>query len=252
MARPRVIIASPDSAVTVRLIASLNPKRYRIEHLHDVSEALLRAEFVLAHAVVLHASELTDTLRKRLESARTHAVGLVLVTDSEDVASAAVDLDAHLLRTTFTVPDVKRRVLDAVSDAHLERSGDNTVASRRLSRPGLSRVLLMLAERDATEVVSALFQSQLGVICSSASSPDEAKRALADGIDCVVARPGALLSTRDGADFARKLARRGIPLVPVPSSENLDAAGAGQVTWDLIPQVRRALAARERGSASPA
>jgi hypothetical protein len=249
VARPRVIIASPEAGVTVRLVASLNPKRYRIEHLHDASEALLRAEFVIAHAVVLHVSELDDQLRRRLESARVHGVGLVLVGDSDEVEKLADEVDAHHLRTTFTVPEVKRRVLDAVSDAHLERSSEPSLPSRRDMRTVVRRVLLVLEEREAAEVMAALIRGQLSVACDVACSIDAALDDLERGFDCVVSRPGQLLGSAAGAELARKLARRGIPVVPIPAAEELEASTAGQLAWSLVPQIRRTLTARERRAA---
>jgi len=243
VARPRVILASPEAGVTVRLIASLNPKRYRIEHLHDASEALLRAEFVLAHAVVLHANAIDEPLRRRLESARVHGVGLVLVGDTADVERVADEVDAHYLTTGFTVPEVKRRVL---SDAHLERSSEPSLPSRRDLRTVVRRVLLLLEEREAAEVMAALLRGQLSVACDVTTSVDEALGELERGFDCVVARPAKLLGSKAGADFARKLARRGVPVVPVPATEELDAATAGAVAWSLLPQIRRTVAARER------
>jgi len=60
------------------------------------------------------------------------------------------------------------------------------------------------------------------------------------------ARPALLLGSEDGAKLARKLARRGVAVVPLNANEELDAASAGQVAWSILPQVRRSLQARER------
>lgn len=246
VARPRVIITSPDSNVTVKLIASLNPKRYRLEHIHDSSEALLRAEFVLAHAVVAHIDELTVTTKKRLESALNHGVAIVIVSATDAVAKEAAAMGAHLLRAPFGVQDVKRKVLDAVSEAHTQRSGDANVVSRRDSRPQAQRVVLMVGERDAAEIMAALLRAQLNVSCEAAHTAGDAENQLARGIDCLVARPALLLGSEDGAKLARKLARRGVAVVPLNANEELDAASAGQVAWSILPQVRRSLQARER------
>jgi voltage-gated potassium channel Kch len=241
-----VIITSPDSSVTVKLVASLNPRRYRIEHIHDLSEALLRAEFVLAHAIVVHLEELGDGLARRLTSAQEHGVSVVLVSSSEDVVTRASELGVYVLRSPFGVTDVKRKVLEAVSDAHLGRSGDAPVSSRRPSRPELHRVVLLVGERDAAEIMAALMRSQLGVACDTAATADDATRLLARGFDCLVARSGLLLGSEAGAALARKLARRGVPVVPLAATEDLDAGNAGAVAWALIPLVRRSLAARSR------
>ncbi|MBM4358824.1 MAG: hypothetical protein FJ096_12035 [Deltaproteobacteria bacterium] len=246
MARPRVIITSPDSSVTVKLIASLNPRRYRIEHIHDRDEALLRAEFVLAHAVILHMDEFGESQAKRLDATREHGVSTLVVSSSEEVLAAARARRHRVLATPFGVMDIKRTVLEAVSEAHHERGVDAAVSSRRASRPDAKRVVLLLGERAAAEIIGALLRTQLGVACDTAASPGDAIRLLARGIDCLVARTGLLLGTEDGASLARKLARRGVPVVPLTSTEDLDPGNAGQVAWALMPQIRRALAARTR------
>lgn len=247
VARPRVIITSPDANVTVKLIASLNPRRYRIEHIHDLSEALLRAELVLAHAAVVHLDEVDDAIQKRLQRAIEHGLSLVLVSHSASAAHAAAAIGAHHLRQPFEVHEVKRKVLDAVSEAHAQRGGDAVVSSRRDSRPQPhQRVLLLVAEPEAGEIMASLLRGQLGVDCSSVRDTQEAVGELERGFDCLVARPGLLLGDAHGATLARKLARRGVAVVPLGAGEALDSSSAGQVAWELVPQIRRSLLARER------
>lgn len=246
VARPRVIITSPDASVTVNLIASLNPKRYRVEHIHDLSEALLRAEFVLAHAVIAHVDELDESVNKRLTRAIDRGISLVVVSNSATVAIAAKALGAHPLRFPYAIHDVKRTVLDAVSEAHALRSSDSAVVSRGEPRSLTQRVVVLVSERDAAEIMAATLRSQLAVSCDATPSANDAMGELVRGFDCLVTRPSFLLGSEDGAKLARKLARRGISIVPLSPSEDLDASTAGQIAWALVPQVRRSLQARAR------
>lgn len=232
----------------MKLVASLNPRRYRLEHIQDVTEALMRAEFVLAHAVMVHVEELDAGLMKRLESTRDHGVSLVVVTSSDRTAQSVAKLGAYVLKSPFGVMDVKRRVLEAVSEAHLERARDAPPSSRSLAKANAKRVVVLVGAPDVSEIVAALFRGQLGVECEQVDDPKAAIALLERGYDCLVAKTNLLLGSPEGGSLSRKLARRGIPVVPVTTAEELDAETAGQLTWSLIPLVRRSLAARRSRS----
>lgn len=263
VARPRVIITSPDANVTVKLIASLNPKRYRLEPIQDLSESLLRAEFVRAHAVLAHIEDFDEPIRKSLTSALDRGVSLVIVANNANTVSEAIQLGALALCFPIKVLDVKRAVLDAVTHAHSQRmegsdgktldAGDASAPSAALpvtiERPEklhVQRVLLMLGERDAGEIMAATLRSQLGLACVTAFDPADALTQLSRGFDCLVTRPGLLLGSAEGAKLARKLLLRGVSIVPISASDELDVSTAGQIAWALVPQVRRSLKARVR------
>jgi ActR/RegA family two-component response regulator len=249
MARPRVIIASPDANVAVKLIASLNPKRYRVEHIHDLDEALLRAELVLAHSAVVHVADATADIKKRFLQSIDRGLTLVLVSPSATVADAAAEIGARYLSVPFAVQDVKRVVYRAVSDAHALRSDDQLSGARSVAMQSANterRVVLLVRDLDAAQIMAAVFRSQLAVGCPTATKAVEVIAQLADGVDCLVADAELLVTSEEGASLARKLARRGVPVVPLGMSEELDSSSAGQLAWSIVPQVRRILAARDK------
>ena len=255
-----MIIASPDANVTVKLIASLNPKRYRVEHIHDFNEGLLRAELVLAHAAVVHLEEADPDAIRRCQQTIDHGLAIVLVSADEEVEVAAAQIGARHVPIPFGVQDVKRVVFRAVSDAHAARSEEHPATGKSQAAPGGAReerrVMLLLGDQDAAQIMAAVVRSQLSVGCDTASSAAEVIAQLSRGYECLVADPELLVTCEDGVSLARKLARRGVPVVPLmfpgrplnalDTGDDLDASNAGQLAWAIVPQVRRSLLARDK------
>ncbi len=253
-----MIIASPDANVSVKLIASLNPKRYRIEHIHDFNEGLLRAELVLAHAAVVHLEHAHSEVLRRCAQAIDRGLAIVLVSAAAEVEQAAVEIGARWVPIPFGVQDVKRVVFRAVSDAHAARTEDrptgksNAAPNQRDER----RVMLLVGDNDAAQIMAAVMRSQLAVACDTAASSAEVIVQLSRGYECLIADPDLLLTCEEGVSLARKLARRGVPVVPLvypgrplnalDTGHDLDASNAGQLAFEIVPQVRRSLMARDR------
>ncbi len=248
VARPRVIIASPDANVAVKLIASLNPKRYRVEHIHDFNEGLLRAELVLAHAAVIHLEAAPPEIVKRCGQSVDRGLSIVLVSASPEVEAASLHLGGRFLPIPFQVQDCKRVVFRAVSDAHAQRSEEQPLIGRSAaSSSGRERrVMLLLADGECAEIMAAVVRSQLSVTCDVATSAADGIALLTRSYECVVADPELIFTSEEGASLARKLARRGLTVLPLGLSDGMDASIAGQLAWDVVPQVRRTLAARDK------
>jgi len=253
VARPRVIIASQDPEVAVKMIASLNPKRYRVEHIFDVSEALLRAELVLAHCAVVHMAGYDERIARRCQQSVERELALVIVSKSEKAERNARELGARFVSLPFTTNDLKRSVFRAVSHAHQLRSdqrnnpGKSAPPLYSSSNPKPIQRLLLLTNNSVTgSVMAAVMKSQLGVSCDTATSAREAMTNLEETYDCVIADPELLMVSEDGAAVARKLARRGIPVIPLAPQGEVDVTSAGQAAWDIMPQIRRSLGARDK------
>ncbi len=247
MARPRVILSCKDAEAAVKMIGSLNPKRYRVEHLQDLNEALLRAELVLAHALVIHAPSTglsPSDLRKRCRGT-AERVTPVFVSPSPDVSDVAAQLGGRYLDECFEVPSFKRAVYRAVSKTEDRRQRKHP-HRRRLPRRAAQRVLILTTRDVNGAVIAAVLRNQLGVACEVATSGGDALELLADATHCAVAEVHMLIATKSGAAAARELARRGIPVIPLKESAVRDPSEAGQTAWDIVPQVRRSLTAREK------
>lgn len=234
------------------MIAALNPKRYRVEHIHDVSEALLRAELVLAHAAVVHAPAPSEDIVRRCQRSVERGLALVFVSAAPEVQAMSHRLGCRFVQAPFDLNDLKRAVFRAVSEAHQKRLDEEHSTSYERDRLGSSlpqpapRVLLMVLDAMTGSVMAAVLSSQLGVSCETATSAAAALSMLDEAVACVIAHPELLMATADGAAVARKLARRGVPVVALGPAEEFDATLAGQAAWDIMPQVRRSLQARDK------
>jgi CheY-like chemotaxis protein len=228
------------------MMGSLNPKRYRVEHLHDLNEALLRAELVLAHALVIHAPSTglpPDQLIKRCQGT-AERVTPVFVSGAPAVAEAAAQLGGRYLSEPFDVPSFKRAVYRAVSKTDDRRQRRHPV-KRRPARQTKRRVVILTTQGTNGAVMAAVLRNQLQVVCEVATTGRDGLDLLAQPTDCVVAEVHMLVTSEPGAALAHELARRGIPVIPLKQASTRDASDAGQAAWDIVPQVRRSLTARE-------
>jgi len=247
-----VILACADAEAAVKMMGSLNPKRYRVEHLHDLNEALLRAELVLAHALVIHAPSTglpPDQLVKRCRGT-AERVTPVFVSPTRDCVDVATQLGGRYLAEPFEVPGFKRAVYRAVSKTDERRQRRHPV-KRRPVQQAKRRVVILTTQEVNGAVMAAVVRNQLSVVCEVATTGRGALDLLADGTDCVVAEVHMLLTSEAGAAFAHELARQGIPVIPLKESTTRDASDAGQAAWAIVPQVRRSLTARENPAERP-
>lgn len=242
--RPRVILASSDAEAAVQMIGALNPKRYRVEHIHDVNEALLRARIVLAHAVVVHGHDLDESVLRDVSNIAKR-VTPVFVSRSPEMQAVADRLDARFVADPIDRPTFKRAVYRAVSKTQDRRHRSRSVPAGERARP---LVLLLHQNQVEAAVMAAVLRTQLGATCEVATSAFDALNRVMDQttpIACLLADPELLMSTSEGASIARNLGRAGIPVVPLNLLGDLDVSSAGQVAWDIAPQVRRSMTARK-------
>jgi hypothetical protein len=242
VARPRVILACQDAETAVRMIAALNPQRYRVEHLNDLNEALLRARIVLAHAVVIHGDGVDEAILREVVQLADR-VTPVFVSRDGTLRATAAELDARYVDDPFDVAIFKRAVYRAVSKTQdrRQRARDRTSEMRPMQR-----ILLLYPHQVQAAVMSAVLRDQLGAPCDVAVSARQALEVLDPTVDCVVADPQTLMATNEGAQVALTLARLGIPVIPLCHREPLDVSSAGQAAWDIAPQVRRSMVARNK------
>jgi CheY-like chemotaxis protein len=244
VARPRVILACEEAEIAVRMIAALNPKRYRVEHMFDLSEALLRAKIVLAHALVIHPESFDDEILREALGI-TDRVSAVVVSSDPAGSEFAETIGARFVPDPFDVATFKRAVYRAVS-----RTQDQRQRTRHDSPPtGVRRVgrVLVLHDHPAqAAVMAAVLRNQLGVTTEAVSTTREALETLDDSVDCVVASPEILMATADGAQLAKRMTQHGIPVVPLDARELGDVSEAGRLAWDIAPRVRRSLSARDK------
>lgn len=230
------------------MIAALNPKRYRVEHIFDIAEAVLRAKIVLAHAIVVHIDSVTEEACKDIDAIAERCTAVIVSSDPSH-RKLAEGLSGRFVTEPFDVHMFKRAVYRAVSRTqerrhHGGRSAHATIADSQTRRP--QRIALLHGSQVQAAVMAAVLRNQLGASCDTASTPSEVLAMLDEDVDCVVADPELLLATPEGAQVAQQLARRGVPVVPLPSREELDVSSAGQAAWDIAPHVRRSLTARGR------
>jgi hypothetical protein len=248
VARPRVILACNDAEAAVRMIGALNPKRYRVEHIFDLSEALLRSEIVLAHSLVIYTRKPgPDLLRQCRHSAER--VTPVIVSPDPEGGKLARSLDGRYVPEPFDVADFKRAVYRAVSRTE-ERRQRARVEPRESQMRSRRRVLLLCTSRSKGSIMAAVLQGQLHVTCEVATSSYEAMLAIEGPLACIVAEPELLMQEHDGLLLARELSRRGVPLMAVKARDDGDVAEAAQAAWDVVPQLRRSLTARDKPRAA--
>jgi hypothetical protein len=242
-------VASSDAEAAVKLVAALNPQRYRVEHIFDANEALLRARIVLAHALVLHGESHDASVMRGLRQLAKR-VTPVFVSRSSRLRELAERLDGRYVEEPVDVASFKRAVYRAVSKTQDRRQQSRPQANERAGY----RVLLLHEDTAQAAVMAAVLRNQLSASCDVMSSPAEVPFALGDAVQspaglevaCLIADPHLLLGTPEGAQAALLLAQRGIPVVPLHFTGELDVSSAGQLAWDLAPQVRRSLTARSR------
>ena len=228
------------------MIRALNPKRYRVEHIFDLSEALLRAKIVLAHAIVLHPDGFGSLLSQNVvkEFGQLLFRCTPVVVSSEDRhRGLALELEARFVEEPFEVPAFKRAVYRAVS-----KTEDRRQRRRRQTPSGarrIGRVILLNPDGNEGALMSAVLENELQATVEVVTSPRAALPHL-EQADCIIAPPKSLLSTPVGAQLAQEMARLGIPLVPLPVNADGDPSRAGQLAWEIAPNVRRSLQARER------
>jgi len=229
------------------MIAALNPKRYRVEHIFDLAEAVLRAKIVLAHSIVVHLDSVSTEAARDIETIADRCTPVVVSSDPT-TRPIADRLQGRFVAEPFDVHIFKRAVYRAVSKTQERRQRGGRkrplVADSQTRRP--QRVALLHGSHVQAAVMAAVLRNQLGTACDTASTPAEVLAMLDEEVDCVVADPELLLATPEGAQVAQQLARRGVPVVPLPSREELDVSSAGQAAWDIAPHVRRSLTARCR------
>ena len=217
--------------------AALNPKRYRVEHLFDLDEALLRAKIVLAHCLVVHTDSV-DALAIGKVGSISERCTPVLVSCDEQKQELAQELGGQFVDDQFDTYTFKRAVYRAVAKTHKER-----LQTQQWGLRNLRGIVLLCADHARGSVIAAVLCNQLSATCKVATSPREVLSSLEE-IDCVVADTSLLMTSQEGADLAAELARLGVPVVPLADHDDLDASSAGQTAWDIAPYVRRTLSAR--------
>ncbi len=236
------------------LVDALNPKRYRVEHVHDACEALLRAEVVLAHAVLAFAPELPSQLEARIREAVARGIAVVVATEPTSAAAQARELGAAVLRWPASTEEIKRAVARAVEAANSARERALLPRSARALTVGASgevaverpRVLVMMRDRESALVVAAVLESAVKVACDVDSSPRAAMARFPAAYACALVEPELLVGAAHGGLLGRELAQRGVPVIPLhlPPELDADVAGAAQVAWAVVPQLRQSLRAR--------
>lgn len=226
------------------MMDALNPRRYRVEHIFDLSEAVLRANFVLAHALVIHPPSFAPEVLRRVAAGPTaNRLTTVVVSPTATDVAYAESLGARFVSDPFDVPTFKRAVYRAVSKTQERRqSADLPTGTRRRAR-----VLLLHPDPPVGSVMVAVLQSQLATTVDLVRHARGALERVSPRLDCVVAGPTTFRASSDGAQLARRLAALGVPVVPLPGAHpqggELDPA---RLAWDVAPQVRRSLAARAK------
>jgi hypothetical protein len=243
-----VIIASSDAEAAVRMIAALNPKRYRVEHIFDLNEALLRAKIVLAHCLVVHIEGVDSTALTDVKQIAERCTP-VMVSGDPSIRALAERLGGRFVGEPFEVHTFKRAVYRAVSKTQ-DKSHKVRGKIRDSGPRQVQRIALLYGKHAQAAVMAAVLRNQLGVSCDVATTPRDVLTMLESGLDCLVADPNLLMFTEDGAALASMLAQRGVPVIPLAGHAQHDVSSAGQAAWDISPHVRRTLTARNKISAA--
>jgi len=234
-----VLIASDDATTAVRMLKALNPRRYRVEHIFDLNEAMLRAELVLAHALVIHAPSLTPDLARRCAHG-SDRLAWVFVSPAPGVETLARGVGALFVSQPFETDDFKRAVYRGVTKTHERRTGERPEPLEPLSE----QILLLLSDSASASVVAAVITRELSVKCDWITSAEAALPLLNADVNCVVVEAELLFGSAAGSALAAELAQRGISILSVRSEGGDDVDNAGQLAWELLPRLRVSLNAR--------
>lgn len=245
LGRPRVVIAANAPEIAVAIISALNPKRYRVEHMLDWNEAILRAELVLAHAIVLHEPELSESFLRRCDQTIDRSISLVFVSESEATLRIARKLQAEVISLPIHRSKVKRTIHQAVAAAYTMRNDPKPSTRRYVSATHpLQKVMILLESEVQSEVFSSVLKSRMRVACSPCYNHEEALGKLDEGFDCCIVQSQSLMLSAQGAYLAQQLAKKGIPVLLLRMPRQADVSAVGQCAWDIMPQLRRVLASR--------
>jgi hypothetical protein len=234
-----VLIASDDATTAVRMLKALNPRRYRVEHIFDLNEAMLRAELVLAHALVIHAPSLTSDLARRCARG-SGRLAWIFVSPAPGVETLARGVGGLFVSQPFETDDFKRAVFRGVTTTHERRTGERPESREPLSE----RVLLLLPDSASASVVAAVITRELSVRCDWVPSAEAAVPLLSADVNCVVVEAELLFGSEAGSALATELAQRGISILSVKSDRADAVDNAGQLAWELLPRLRVSLNAR--------
>jgi len=106
-------------------------------------------------------------------------------------------------------------------------------------------VLLAARGHNTVEVVSGLVRTSLGVRCVAARTAAEALSALqAEPRIKAVLLDRRLTVEPEGRDLHALLSERAVPVVPLRVTEDDEPGVVGRNAWEVIPPLRKALAAR--------
>ena len=218
---------------------ALNPKRYRIEHYKDVNEATLRANFMHAHVLIVHANEVNASLRA-LETDDEGRVERVLISEAPAVQQFARQIGAQFVSEPFERQDLKRAVYRAVKLIEHRRKNQGP----RSVRNEAPSILVLLSSKTAGDVVAGVLRSALGCECTVVTDLFDALVGLEHTVGCVVTETSLMAQSPEARQFAKAVAKRAIGVIPVRSVDAADEEAIGRLAWDLVPKVRLSLNAR--------
>jgi DNA-binding NtrC family response regulator len=174
---------------------------------------------------------------------RLHAVAFERVV----IAQNEIGEPAWCAAFVDVVETAVRAAQSAPLDDDIGQGAGNAPALRKRSGTvEVSRLVLLAARgHNAIEVVSGLVRSSLGVRCVSARTAAEALGALhGEPRIKAVLLDRRLTVEAEGRDLHALIAERGIPVVPLRVPEDDEPAAVGRNAWEVIPPLRKALAAR--------
>ena len=141
----------------------------------------------------------------------------------------AEKLGGRYVPEPFEVHTFKRAVYRAVSKTQDRRHRSRGNVRESHTRQ-VRRMIVLHAKQAQAAVMAAVLRTELQASCDVAVTPRDVNMLLDSvdppGADCLIADPALLMNTEDGADLARLLARRGIPVIPLASLDNMDMSSA--------------------------
>jgi DNA-binding response OmpR family regulator len=264
----RVLLAVEDVELAVELVGALEEKNHLVEHLFDLTEALLRAEITRPDLLVIDLARLGVDHGLLRRWAAQNRVPIVLTS----MSSAGERLARQMGATYVRRPASARRDDDAPDSAAWSATFvdvvETAIANARPATPssfpfaGRSRsgtmaksasILVAAAGPTARDVVASFIANELGLRCESVAEAEAAARRLHEDfqgprVQAVLLDMTLLRDRLWGDELAHALRASGVPVIPLRLFGD-EPSSVGQAVWDAMPALRDAIAAAKSRSA---
>lgn len=241
-----ILLAIDDVELAIELTCAFEHTGHQVEHVFDVTEALLRAKDTVPDALVVDIGGPRVDQEPIRQWASNGVAPLVLTSTTWSAEQIARRLGAaYFVRPDRTAaPPGKAWIsglIDVTEAEIVARMGKTHSQGQRSGMRAAAPTVLVAARRtNAREIVSSFVRSQLGLRCITASDASTSILAL-DGRVKAVLLDCDLLSGDAANALLQEMNEQSLPIILLRLGANDDDGAVGRAAWEAIPPLRDAL-----------